>query len=184
MFSKLSLLRTAISNSLSGTWFSEWKPVFVIYKDINYKDVFFSIVERREYRTKETGRVRTTYRVRQTNKGLKEALRESIIRWHDIYVEVDAYGLCASEEDDYQPRFDMGMHSCPLCRYVGDDCKSCPVYEHTGQEFCEGTPYEIVAPLLSEGKTCHIPKRTILSLIAAQTEYLFSRLIDLEKKTG
>lgn len=36
----------------------------------------------------------------------------------------------------------MGTLACPLCRkFVADDCAGCPIYLHTGEFSCHGTPY-------------------------------------------
>lgn len=40
---------------------------------------------------------------------------------------------------------DEGTRNCPLCLEFavgGGFCIGCPVYEHTGQMSCDGTPYE------------------------------------------
>ena len=45
----------------------------------------------------------------------------------------------------------LGTKNCALCKLFHTDytdgpsktcCKKCPVYEHTGKQFCKNTPYE------------------------------------------
>lgn len=44
---------------------------------------------------------------------------------------------------DHPDDVKLGLTTCPLCRlFWGDDCESCPIAAHTGQIFCEDTPYE------------------------------------------
>lgn len=43
---------------------------------------------------------------------------------------------------------DWGPNNCPLChlfyidKYGEDYCIGCPIFEHTGEKFCEGTPHD------------------------------------------
>lgn len=62
------------------------------------------------------------------NKKTRKALEGSIKKWEGI-----AAGTVA----------DLGADNCPLCKmFLGSDCKGCPVYEKTGRDSCEGTPYQ------------------------------------------
>lgn len=61
------------------------------------------------------------------------ALRGSIVKWRAI---VDGTGI------------DKGQSNCPLCQmfYEQDGqkkvCVGCPVMESTGQNVCQGSPYD------------------------------------------
>ena len=56
------------------------------------------------------------------------ALKGSIKKWE---------GIVAGTEGD------EGIKNCPLCQeFWNDGCVGCPVYEHTGQMSCDGTPYD------------------------------------------
>jgi hypothetical protein len=38
---------------------------------------------------------------------------------------------------------DEGTKNCPLCQlFHNDRCEGCPIFEKTGFQGCEGTPYE------------------------------------------
>lgn len=74
-----------------------------------------------------TDRPLTTDQKTMTPSTLK-ALRGSIEKWEAI-----ANG---SGED-------LGPENCSLCKkFFRRDCDGCPVYEATGEECCQGSPYE------------------------------------------
>jgi hypothetical protein len=58
----------------------------------------------------------------------QEALEGSIKKWKRIVEDTTA--------------MDKAEENCPLCQEVGDgNCEACIVFERTGGESCEGTPY-------------------------------------------
>lgn len=59
---------------------------------------------------------------------MEEALEKSIAKWESI---VEGTGMDAAREN------------CALCELfnTGNGCDGCPVYENTGENYCEGTPY-------------------------------------------
>jgi len=69
------------------------------------------------------------------------ALELSIEKWQDI---VDGTGE------------NNGIHNCALCRYYQLDqggCEECPVAIKTGQNYCQGTPYdELRHPIWDEDR--------------------------------
>lgn len=66
------------------------------------------------------------------------ALRQSIEKWK------------MNSEAKFPENADMGPTSCPLCLMFNPEaapvspllCVGCPVYEHTGKQYCEKTPYD------------------------------------------
>jgi len=57
------------------------------------------------------------------------ALKGSIKKWEDIVVGTGT---------------DEGPDNCPLCQLFRTrvpPCRGCPVYENTGEMYCEGSPY-------------------------------------------
>ncbi len=78
-----------------------------------------------------------------------DALDESIRHWEQLATE-------ERPEDCH-----IGAEHCALCRlynnkinYDDDDeaCKGCPVYEHTGEIWCNGTPFESISQSLKNWK--------------------------------
>jgi hypothetical protein len=71
-----------------------------------------------------------------TNKQVRTALQGSIQKWTRIVNDPTV--------------FEHGVQDCPLCelfkdRYEEDDwdeCTGCPIAEFTGDECCDGSPYE------------------------------------------
>jgi hypothetical protein len=67
-----------------------------------------------------------------------EALEESITKWEWLVNWIE------TNPDDDPPQ--TGEDSCALCHlYIKNDCNGCPVFEHTGAEYCEKTPYDSYA---------------------------------------
>ena len=65
-----------------------------------------------------------------------EALRESIKHWERL------------STGKRRPSENVGRCDCSLCSLFNREdipyqfkCLDCPVYQHTGQMFCEGTPF-------------------------------------------
>lgn len=64
----------------------------------------------------------------------KEALEASIRHWEENVAAETPYDASTSGRE------------CALCGlYYDRDCKGCPVFERTGYECCELTPYENAA---------------------------------------
>jgi len=57
----------------------------------------------------------------------EDPLELSILKWQDII---------------YHDGADLGTRNCALCAvYYTEDCKGCPVKEHSGRPDCRDTPY-------------------------------------------
>jgi hypothetical protein len=66
-----------------------------------------------------------------------EALKGSIAKWKAIVAGIGS---------------DAGLYDCPLCALFhprrrpeatsGAPCDGCPVKQHTGKSYCEGSPYD------------------------------------------
>lgn len=77
----------------------------------------------------------------EMNKKTAEALDKSIVKWEKIVLAMKA------DKDFEFP----GSDNCPLCKLYSPygnskvshekACVSCPIYEVTGEEYCEGTSY-------------------------------------------
>jgi len=56
------------------------------------------------------------------------ALKASIAKWEEI--------VAGTERS-------AGPHNCALCQlYFWQECEGCPVFQHTRQTVCRGTPYD------------------------------------------
>lgn len=95
-----------------------------------------------------------------------EALKGSIKKWEGIVAGTTV---------------DQGIRNCPLCMMF--DCKECPVYMATGQENCNGTPYQEWTKHQDEkgegggspeGRVVHCP--TCRALAGKEVEFLKSLL--------
>jgi hypothetical protein len=101
------------------------------------------------------------------------ALRESIAHWEDAV------------RDPVNTRF--GPAACALCMVFnnppGSGCDGCPVYEYTGCEFCEGTPYVIFNERYEDvdGKETLEDIRDLRCLASAELEFLKSLLPEERK---
>jgi hypothetical protein len=56
-----------------------------------------------------------------------------------IDISIEKWTLLAQQE---VPTNDMGDKTCGLCMlHIIKDCEGCPIFEKTGQAYCQGTPY-------------------------------------------
>lgn len=79
------------------------------------------------------------------------------------------FNLTLKNEEDLL----CGSDDCPFCQhYRGGlwdaSCDGCPVSEHTGQTFCDGSPYEDFAEAKDSG--CHMDE--LRPLIQAEVDFL------------
>lgn len=65
---------------------------------------------------------------------LEQAWEKTLEKWeltiysHEKFNRLDGQGAC---------------HTCGLCDlYYKQQCKGCPIEQHTGESTCEGTPYD------------------------------------------
>lgn len=87
-----------------------------------------------------------------------EKNHDSIIRWLSADVILPARSLSMSQNIkrmlDNRLGIVRGPEDCPLCQlYWRNDCVRCPVYRHTGQCYCCGTPYDDLETCLSAADT-------------------------------
>ena len=95
----------------------------------------------------------------------KRALRKSILKWEAIA---------------FEGGFDNGTGNCACCLQFYDgppECKGCPVFQSTGQQFCEGSPYELWSDHHDEydGMPGHVDGKVFddRSRALAEAEYIF-----------
>jgi hypothetical protein len=102
-----------------------------------------------------------------------EALRGSIAKWKAI---VDGTGK------------DYGGDNCPLCRLFYDgreydeslECEGCPVREHSGDQYCWGTPYEKWSELTKNSRgRANTPEKKAAA--QAELDFLISLLPEGQK---
>lgn len=107
-----------------------------------------------------------------------EALKASIAKW-----EANAETARTSFSDGSKVKrgphaqpgvIGVGPDDCPLCEmFVDDACEGCPVFEETGEIYCESTPYVTVFH-----QTAFVPRRADGSLVTAcEAEVAFLRTL-------
>src|SRR3990172_5751461 len=85
-----------------------------------------------------------------TDRKTLAALKKSILHWGRL-----ASGQVRRGEW-------IGPDHCALCKlFIAGECNGCPVAERTGYNYCDGTPYEIVATYID---SCFcLDKKSILN---------------------
>lgn len=74
---------------------------------------------------------------------------------------------------------DLGPKNCDLCKlYLKKDCENCPVALYTGQQYCEGTPYEDWASVIDEAD--HDLPITLLAVSEFMSEEDAKRIVQNE----
>jgi len=77
----------------------------------------------------------------------------------------------------------IGPDDCALCGLFIDNldaaynsCIGCPVREKTGQELCEGTPYELAANKYQDWRRASTPRSSFTRAAKAELKFLKSLL--------
>lgn len=99
----------------------------------------------------------------------RKALKASIIKWERNVAQKRTEDLT------------FGSHNCPLCDEFNTDdmgdtgcCRGCPVYAHTGEALCDGTPYEAVIDYRFAGyREIHVTDE-LRRLMQAELDFLRS----------
>jgi len=94
-------------------------------------------------------------RVTRMTSATCKALKESIAHWERILLGKDV---------------NVGRQSCALCQRFSDHCQTprsreeCPVYEKTGDLFCEASPYrDFMGPWVRTGYLGHTEETIVLA---------------------
>jgi len=103
------------------------------------------------------------------NPKARAVYHEVLEHWKDI--------LRRAEADMPLP---IGPRACSWCLLFNsmqrrsDDCKGCPIYERTGRQYCEGTPYETVDEVYDQRVFKEATKDELCAVVREQLDFLYS----------